>query len=1030
MSSKLLASNHFDNQRRNGRTGKGGGWTRLKLLRRRWTEYRRRRLVRKDRRLRKRASYLAELPQTPWRRLLHKLHPKELLLFVFSLRGLILGFKVAVIGALLCLAGAASLYLYYRQEVPSSIASLQSCISGQSTKYYDRTGKILLWSSKSDFDCQPVRLEEVSPHLIDALLTIEDREFYDHRGVKLRSIARAAINNLLRDEGTQGGSTITQQYVKNAILQDRRRTFDRKIKEVILAIEIERAFEKDDILTAYLNTVAFGSIYGGVEAASQGYLNKSASELTLDEAALLVAALPAPSNYWSNPERHVARQKWVLSQMLANGVIDQASYDEAVRVDTLAKTQISHEQYENIRAPHFILEAEKRLTEELCALEEEVAEGEESCDNIRLRGYKVITTLDFEAQKLAEQAVASVLPMLDERGFDNAAMVAVDVETGKVLAEVGSRDFRYPDFGQTNTATQQRDPGSSFKIFDYGGLIENSTDWGPGSILYDYETTFDNRDWTPSNYTPGHAGPITMRRALGQSINIPAVKAMYIAGVETVHDFAYQAGIRTELPCAGGCGLASAFGAGAESRLDELANAYASFGRGGVYVPLTYIERVVDAEDKVLRQWRRQEDRVFRAETAYLLNHMLSDRSVRFTRAYNLDDSLQTTMAMKTGTDDSFVNNHIVGYTKAVAAAGWIGYHDEAATFEERRDTTPPKSVLLKTFMEGYHRNLPFEKRSNWARPPGIKQVEIDLLTGYQAAGENSPASSRGRVDIFPSWYTPQISPDGGQPTLVDIDSVSGQIATICTPEGAVRRVDAVQINNEIAADDEFYDAWMVPILTGLAEAGRTVFSDGGDSLHSCDDRPPRIRLVDQPTSCSRVCRLEIAAEAGTFDLTQINVIHNGQILSDGSLDVEGNSARISYDYRPLSLDSPPSIRGLLLVEVVDEALYADSLEVRLQIDGFPAPGQLAAEAIQLISARLAPDRRRLRIEWRGSGERPQLVFSGACGHQRPLSIQPTGSFIEIDVRLWPTGPCQVLIRYDQDEESNRLDFEVLPEAE
>ena len=413
-----------------------------------------------------------------------------------------------------------------------------------------------------------------------------------------------------------------------------------------------------------------------------------------------------------------------------------------------------------------------------------------------------------------------------------------------------------------------------------------------------------------------------------------------------------------------------------------------------------------------------------RAEAAYLVNHILSDKTVRFTRAYNLDDSLQTTMAVKTGTDDNYINNHIIGYSKAVAAAGWIGYHNESATFDSERNTTPPKAALLKTFMEGYHRNLAFEKRNNWAAPPGIKKVEIDLLTGYQASGDEED-TGRGRVDIFPSWYAPQLSPDNGRMSLVDIDSVSGQIATICTPERAIQRVEAIQINSEIATDDEFYETWLTPILEGLKEAGHLVFTGSGDSLHSCDDKPPRIRLVNRPTSCSSVCRLEIEAEAGTFDLAQINIIHNGQILDEGSLTVEGRSASLSYEYRPLSLNSPPAIRGLLVIEAVDEALYDGSLEVRLDIEGFPAPGDATAEAIRLTSANVAARRRILRIDWQGSGKRPELVFSDTCANQQTISIQPASSFIEIDISLWPAGQCQVLIRYDEVRESNQLEFEI-----
>ena len=1030
ISSKLLASNYFAHQQKrnrnlNGKRRKTKKRSWLQHFSAGWARWHRRRAVKKDKRLRKRASYLADLPQTPFRRFLHKLHPKKIFGYVFSIRGLLLFVRISLTGLLIGLTSIAGLYLYYRQDVPKSIASLQSCISGQSTQYYDRTGKILLWSSKSDFDCQPVHLDKVSPHLLDALIAVEDQDFYEHNGVKISSIARAAINNIFNAEAPQGGSTITQQYVKNAVLQDHQRTYDRKIKEIILAIEIERTFEKDEILTAYLNTVAFGSVYGGIEAASQGYLGKSAANLTLDEAALLVAALPAPTTYWNSPKDHLVQQRRVLKRMLDNGSIDRKAYDKAIAVDIIAKIRTSHEQYENIRAPHFILEAEKRLTEELCGVESEEL-SEENCDNLRLRGYKVVTTLDIGAQDLAEEAVAATIPFLSERGFDNAAMVAVDTTTGKVIAHVGSRDFKYEGFGQTNTVTHTRDPGSSFKLFDYGALIENETDWGPGSVFYDYETTFDNRGWTPDNYTGLFSGPITMRRALGHSLNIPAVKAMYITDMETVHDFARQAGIRTKFPCKGGCGLASAFGGGVEVRLDELANAYATFSRRGVYMPLTYIDQVLDSEGKLLRQWRQKPERVFRTETAYLLNHMLADESSRYTVAYNLDPSLEVTMALKTGTDDNYINNHVIGYTKTVAVSGWIGHHDESVTHDSERNTTLPKATLLKTFMEGYHRSrdITFEQKNHWARPAGIKKVRIDTLTGYQVPDEaEGDAAERARIDIFPSWYTPTISPLAQGTETIDIDTVSGKIATVCTPRRAIKRVEGIKIKSEIDLDDEFYDNWFTPIIEGLEEAGHAVFTGAGDNLHDCDDQLPTLEVVSQPENCASICSIEILVTAGTFDLSQLNILQDSQVLEDGEITLEGRSQRLTYNYRPLDLLSSPETRGLLLLEVVDEGLYDASIDVLLNIDGFPIVSQPTENRITLTEATLSADGLSLQVAWQGRGRDPELVFDGDCRRESILYLQPNSNFVEVDISAFPSGECEVFIRYDLDLESNREYF-------
>ena len=1003
----------------------------LKWLSRYFKKVGRKRALKKDKRIKKRAAYLSDLNAQQGRRFFHKLRPGRFLRFVFSVRGLILGIKIAIFLMILGFASLAGLYLHYRQDVPTSIASLQSCLEGQTTEYWDSTDRVLLWSSKSDFDCQPIQLDEVSPYLIDALLTVEDRNFYEHRGIELKAVARAGLNNLFNNE-VQGGSTITQQYVKNAILQDSSRTFDRKIKEVISALEIERVFEKDEILTAYLNTISFGSIYNGAEAAAQGYFNKPAVELTLDEAALLVAAIPAPTVYWNNPDDHVERQRWILGEMLRIGHISQTEYNQASSVITLNKVRTSHEQYEDIRAPHFVLEAEKRLTEALCQLETEEAEtGEpqENCGNIRLKGYRIVTTLDMEAQKLAEDTIEKVIPTIVDKDFDNAALVAVDVETGKVIAQVGSRDFKYPGFGQTNTITQQRDPGSGFKIFDYGALIENSTGWGPGSTLYDYETVFDNRGWTSRNYDGEHAGPITVRRALGRSVNIPAIKAMYIAGVDTVHNFAYKAGIETPFPCSGGCGLASAHGGGVEVRLDELTNAYATFSRSGIHVPLTYIDQVFDAEGKLLRQWRQRPERVFRLETAYLLNHILADKSARYTSAYNLDAAVETTMALKTGTDDKFRNNSIVGYTKAVAVGGWIGHHDQAYEHETERNTTAPKALMIKNFMEQYHRGVAYEKRTHWTRPAGIKKVKVNLLTGYQVSDEDIEDEEDEnkkyiREDIFPSWYVPKILPAGNQ-NNIQIDRISGKIATSCTPLRAIETVEATKITDEISIDDPFYENWHTPIIEGLYEQFElTALTNAKDDTHDCDDELPSIKILQAPEICYQTCAIKLEIEGGTFDLSQLNFIHAGQILSNGAISLSGQQQTVDYVYDPYAVNTAFRFRGAIKAEVIDEALYSHEIDILFNIDGLPSP-EIPTENINLSSVDLDLAGGTAHLSWRGLGRNLKLHFAQACQNTNPLDIASGASYVDITINNLPTGICEVYLVYNNGLVSNSLEFSI-----
>ena len=975
-----------------------------------------------------------------WRR---RLNPLTWLKFIFSLRGLIFAFKVSLVGLILVLVSLTSIYLYYRQDVPKNISSLQECIAGKTTKYYDRTGKVLLWASKSDVDCRPVQLDEVSPYLIDALISVEDKDFYEHRGFQTSAIARALWNNLFnQDVSIQGGSTLTQQYIKNAILKDQSRNLSRKVKELIIAIELERTFEKDEILVAYLNTVSFGSIYSGVEAASTGYFGKPSTNLALDEAALLVAALPAPSVYWKNPEAHKARQQWVLGQMLADEKISKDQYLKALEIDTFAKVITSHKQYENIKAPHFILEAEKRLTEELCSLESDQLPTAEKCENIRLLGYEIITTLDISTQDLIEKTIADVIPTIADKGFDNAAAVAVDVETGRVLGLVGSRDFEYPKFGQTNTVTQQRDPGSTFKVFDYAALMEKSDSWGPGSVFYDYETTFDKRGWTPQNYSGRHAGPITMRKSLGNSLNIPAIKAMYIAGIDNVHNFAAEVGIRTKLPCSGGCGLASAFGGGSEVRLDELTNAYATFSRQGIYLPLTYIDHVKDSDGQIVKQWRQKPEEVVSRETSYLINHMLADKTVRYTSAFNLNPSSETTMALKTGTDDNFVNNHIVGYSKSVAFGGWIGNHDEAVLFETERHTTPPKALMIKTFMEAYHRTIPFEKKNHWGRPAGIREIRLNSLTGYQInAGNNfndknieglPRIATATHKDIFPSWYVPKISPQTNFADEVTIDIISGKIATVCTPKKAQLKTRGIVLNNELKKDDPYYDIWQEAIAVGMVESWNlTNFSIAADDVHSCDDKKPKIALNQKPASCHLSCRLTFDLTPGDAPLTQVLISHNNQILSDGTIDLTEKQKQLIYDYQPLSLDSPRKVRGHLSVELVDKKLYSHKIDVFLNIEGFPTAEAPTLEpppaTIELLTANLDAEQNFLEVTWQPASQNFSLRFGGDCRQENTLYLSDNQTKTSVNISNFPVGNCQVYLTNTQNQRSNILEFQITP---
>ena len=935
---------------------------------------------------------VSQPPRRFWRRLLWRLHPKRVLRFIFSWAGLRLFFIVGLSLGLILFLVSLFLYNHYRADLPANIVELQDCIQGRTTRYYDKTNTVLLWASKSDVDCRPIRSlnpDQVSPHLVTAVLVAEDQNFYNHRGFHEQAIIRAAINNL-RGQPIQGGSTITQQYVKNAILKDRDRSFSRKVRELILAFELERNFTKEEILTAYLNVVSFGSIYDGIDSAARGYFDKSPSELTVAESALLAAAIPAPSYYWANPDQHLVRQKSILKMMANQGHLSQTEYDQAAAVDIMAAVIRSRDQYDQIIAPHFVLEVEKRL---------KVDYG----PNIRLQGLRVVTTLDVAAQDLAEKAVAAVIPSIEKRGFDNAAAVAVETQTGKVIAEVGSRDFDYPDFGQINTVTTARDPGSVFKIFSYGALIEDHDRWGAGSTLYDYQTTFvqpigTQPGYTPNNYNKKFDGPITIRRAFGRSLNIPAIKAMYITGKDRVHQFAEAAGIKTPPDCGGFCGLSTAIGGGVAIRLDETANAYATFGRGGIYRPLTYIDKVYDQQGRLIYQWRPQSERAVSAETAYIINDILSDESVRYSQRFNLDNIVA---GVKTGTTDDFKNNSILAYTPAVSFGAWLGHHDITKTFGESY-TTEPKSIILRQFMEPYHAKLGAGQTSGWSAPAGIQKARVNLQTGYVIADGVSDQSadetdlSGSAVDIYPSWYKLTTQPPAEE--AIVIDKVSGKLATQCTPPAARQLwFRQNQVRAEIAPSDPAYGDWMEPINQALGVVGQGQV-DGTDDVHDCDDELPQIR-ISTPDLCHLECSLLVTVTAGTHAPERVNLLIDGVLVDWRDSRQSSGVEQIEFQYEPAATSESLLVR----VDVIDAGLYQASDTIRLATQANTFDWRLDPVIVDRAA-------QTARLSWNFNGPNLMIGFDNACLGRASVEVGPKSRSELIYIGDFRTGLCTVYL--------------------
>lgn len=548
----------------------------------------------------------------------------------------------------------------------------------QSTKIYDRTGETVLYDLNQDVRRTIVPFEEMSRNIKNATVAIEDDQFYNHMGIDIRAIFRAAISNFQQGDllGGQGGSTITQQVIKNSVL-DRDKKLSRKVKEAILSIKLERVMEKDEILEVYLNESPYGGTIYGIEEASQAFFDKSASELTLPEAAYLAALPQAPtylSPYGNNRDALDARQQLVLDRMRVNGFITTEEYEEA----KAAEVEFQPQAVSGIRAPHFVMYVIEQLAEKY---------GEEAMAE---QGFRVITTLDWELQKEAERIVnEKALSNTERFNASNAGMVATDPKTGDLLVMVGSRDYFDEEIdGNFNVALAERQPGSSIKPFVYANAF--SKGYLPSTVIFDLATQFsvncdpwnytsDDGCYSPSNYNNKYVGPISMRNALAQSLNIPAVKTLYLAGLDDTLKFAADMGLTT-LNDKERYGLTLVLGGG-EVRLMDMTHAYGVFANGGVKAEPRTILRIEDSRGNIVEENDVETTRVLDENVAYMMSDVLSDNVARtpLWGANSLINFPNRDVAAKSGSTNNLRDAWIMGYAPNIAVGSWVGNNNNEA---------------------------------------------------------------------------------------------------------------------------------------------------------------------------------------------------------------------------------------------------------------------------------------------------------------------------------------------------------------
>lgn len=587
----------------------------------------------------------------------------------YALALLILGTSIAV-GMLLW-----SNVMWALSAPIPSFGALENRHVEESTKLYDRTGRILLYDTAGSMRRTTVPFEDISLHLKNATVAIEDDTFYTHAGVRPVAILRAFRSNVSSRSLSQGGSTITQQLIKNTLLTGDKHV-SRKIKEFVLALRIERVYTKEEILATYLNETPYGGTIYGVEEASRAYFNTPAKDVTLSQAAY-IAALPKAPTYFSpwgnNREALEERHDLVLQKMFEHGHITEQEYTQALHEDVA----FTHQNTENIKAPHFVFYVLDELEKQY---------GREDVYNGRLH---VVTTLDWEMQQENEKIIREGA-LENEKKFSasNAALVIIDPQSGQVLTMVGSRNY-FDDTvdGQVNVATALRQPGSAFKPFVYATAFKKG--YTPDTVLFDLKTQFSTACgvsnfsneypcYAPENYDNKFRGPMTIRDALAQSVNIVGVKALFLSGLEDSIVTAESLGITT-LEDAKRYGLTLVLGGG-EVTLLEMTGAYGAFANDGIWNKPTPILSIRDADEAIIESYTPDPKRVLEPEIARAINDILSDNEAR-TPAFGPNSPLyfdDVVVASKTGTTNDYRDAWVIGYTPTIVVGAWAGNSDNS----------------------------------------------------------------------------------------------------------------------------------------------------------------------------------------------------------------------------------------------------------------------------------------------------------------------------------------------------------------
>ncbi|HUS52251.1 MAG TPA: PBP1A family penicillin-binding protein [Candidatus Bathyarchaeia archaeon] len=764
----------------------------------------------------------------------------------------IFGF-IGVVGLTFFLA---ILFAFYAKDLPRPDRIVRQ--EGFSTKIFDRNEE-LLYDVYGQQRRTPVKLEEAPLYLRQATIAIEDKNFYKHGGFDPTGIFRA-FYNIIVHRRLQGGSTLTQQLVKNVLLTPQR-TLPRKIKEFILAVQIENRYSKDEILQMYLNETPYGGTAWGAEAASEIYFGKKVSELNLVESAILAGLPQKPSVYSpfsDNPQAYIGRTSQVLRRMKEDDYITPEQEQQAL--DQLEEVEFAAEGA-NFKAPHFVMYVKRQLEDRYG--QRVVEQG----------GLRVYTTLDLKLQEKAQGAVSEEIAKVESLQITNGAAIVLDPSTGEILAMVGSKNYNDPDYdGKVNVTFSLRQPGSAIKPVTYVAAFKKG--YRASTLLMDTPTTFPvagQPDYKPVNYDGQFHGPLQARFALGNSINVAAVKMLAMVGIKEMLTTAYDLGLETLEPSPENLrrfGLSITLGGG-EVRLTELASAYSAFANGGLRAEPVSVLKVTDRDGNVLEEHKSVAGRrVLTSEQAFLISHILSDsnaRSITFGPGSALNLSGRS-VAVKTGTTNDKRDNWTIGWTPQVIVGVWVGNNDNSPMKQVASGVSGAAPIWRRIILEA----LSGKPARGFTQPSGIVTAEVDVVSGYRAH-DGYPA----RLEYFIKGTEPASE----DPIHAKLELCKGQdkLATatqIARGDYEEKEYFVFQEDDPVSVDG--VNRWQEGIGAWLAAIGDSRYHP---PTEYCDASDEVVVKIEKPDDHQELSTNEVRVKAGVVANNEIKKV---EIFVDG----------------------------------------------------------------------------------------------------------------------------------------------------